>query len=98
VIVPASTLVKDLNESWLRRAGLWSWSKTSDLSKISDTVSDLSKISEFRLRLLNINGMKTVKINGNRGAQQEIPVSKKNFKRSCTISTGIPKLQVRCKK
>jgi len=38
-----------------------------------------------------------VKINGNRGAQQDICFNK-SFKRNCTISTGIPNLGVWCKK
>jgi len=38
-----------------------------------------------------------VKINGNRGAQQEICFNK-SFKRHCTIPTGIPNLGVWCKK
>jgi len=38
-----------------------------------------------------------VKINGNRGAQQEICFNK-SFKRNCTISTGIANLGVWCKK
>jgi len=37
-----------------------------------------------------------VKINGNRGAQQEICFNK-SFKRNSTISTGIPNLEVWCK-
>jgi len=39
----------------------------------------------------------TVKIKGNRGAQQETCFNK-SFKRNCTISTGIPNVGVRCKK
>jgi len=34
-----------------------------------------------------------VKINGNRGAQQEICFNK-SFKRNCTVPTGIPNLRV----
>jgi len=37
-------------------------------------------------------------INGNRDAQQETSVSTTvNFKKNCTISTGIPNLGVQCK-
>jgi len=38
-----------------------------------------------------------VKINRNRGTQQEFCFNK-GFKRNCTISTGIPNLGVWCKK
>jgi len=38
------------------------------------------------------------KINGNRGAQQEISCFNKSFKGNCTILTGTPKLGVWCKK
>jgi len=39
-----------------------------------------------------------LKINGNRGAQQEISCFNKIFERNFTISAGIPNLGVWCKK
>jgi len=57
--------------------------KISDLSTISDTLTS----REWNL---------AVKINGSRGARQEICFNK-SFKRNCTISTGVSTLGVRCK-
>ena len=77
-----------LKKSWIRLCPTFPKFPTPSLrlSKISD--SDSSTKREWN---------SAVKINGNRGAQQEITVSA-SFKRNCTISTGIPNLGVWCKK
>ena len=62
----------------------------------SDSNSDLSKIFESH-SLTSTEWNLTVKINENRGAQQEISVSTKVSK-EITISTGIPNLGVWCNK